>query len=37
MSGVLANRFARRYSRASVAVSSAKYSISSSLEFRHVK
>src|SRR3954454_11643469 len=37
MSGVLANRFGRMYSRTSVCVSSVKYSVSSSFELRHVK
>src|SRR6185295_1785600 len=37
MSGVLAKRFGRRYSRDSVVVGSVKYSTSSVFEFFHVK
>src|SRR5258708_12643764 len=37
MSGVLANRLGRRYSRTAVAVSSVKYSTISVFEFRQVK
>jgi hypothetical protein len=37
MSGVLANRFGRRYSEAPVSASPVKYSVNSSFEFRHVK
>src|SRR3954452_5697004 len=37
MSGVLANRFGRKYSRTGVCVSSVKYSTISSFEFRQVK
>ena len=37
MSGVLVNRFGRRYSRTGVEVSSVKYSVSSAFVFRQVK
>ncbi len=37
MSGVLAKRLGRRYSRTSVRVSSVKYSSISAFELRHVK